>query len=115
MIQLRKFKQLVALGLLGLLTTWVVSCSTSNVGTNTKQATSGTATVEFWTMQLQPQFTDYFKSLITSFESQNSGIKINWVDVPWAAMENKILTAVSAKTPPDVVNLNPGPQKRHLM
>ncbi|MBD2244307.1 sugar ABC transporter substrate-binding protein [Nostoc sp. FACHB-888] len=108
MIQLRKFKQLVAFVLLGLLTSWVVSCGTGNVSTDTKQATSGTATVEFWTMQLQPQFTDYFKSLIANFESQNPGIKVNWVDVPWAAMENKILTAVSAKTPPDVVNLNPG-------
>jgi putative chitobiose transport system substrate-binding protein len=58
-------------------------------------------------MQLQPQFTNYFKSLIASFESQNPGIKVSWVDVPWTAMENKILTAVSAKTPPDVVNLNP--------
>ncbi|MCC5620147.1 ABC transporter substrate-binding protein, partial [Nostoc sp. CHAB 5715] len=108
MIQLRKFKQLVAFTLLGLLTSWIVSCSTSNVGTGTKQATLGAATIEFWTMQLQPQFTDYFKSLIANFESQNPGIKINWVDVPWAAMENKILTAVSAKTPPDIVNLNPG-------
>ncbi|MBL1199370.1 MAG: sugar ABC transporter substrate-binding protein [Nostoc sp. GBBB01] len=106
MIQLRKFKQLTALVLLGLLTSWIVSCGTG--GTNTKQTTSGVATVEFWTMQLQPQFTDYFKSLITNFESQNQGIKVNWVDVPWAAMENKILTAVSGKTPPDVVNLNPG-------
>ncbi|WP_414569290.1 ABC transporter substrate-binding protein [Nostoc sp. CCY 9925] len=108
MIQLRKFKQLTALVLLGLLTSWIVSCGTGNVSTNTKQTTSGVATVEFWTMQLQPQFTDYFKSLITNFESQNQGIKVNWVDVPWAAMENKILTAVSGKTPPDVVNLNPG-------
>jgi putative chitobiose transport system substrate-binding protein len=108
MIQLRKFQQLTALALLGLLTSWIVSCSTSNVSTSTKQPTSGGATIEFWTMQLQPQFTDYFKSLIANFESQNSGIKVNWVDVPWAAMENKILTAVSAKTPPDVVNLNPG-------
>jgi putative chitobiose transport system substrate-binding protein len=108
MIQLRKFKQFISLGLLGLLTSWIVSCSTANVSTNTKQANSQAATIEFWTMQLQPQFTDYFKKLIANFESQNQGIKINWIDVPWAAMENKILTAVSAKTPPDVVNLNPG-------
>ncbi|MEA5602629.1 sugar ABC transporter substrate-binding protein [Nostoc sp. UHCC 0252] len=108
MIQLRKFKQFISLALLGLLTSWIVSCSTANVSTNTKQANSEAATIEFWTMQLQPQFTDYFKNLIANFESQNPGIKINWVDVPWAAMENKILTAVSAKTPPDVVNLNPG-------
>ncbi len=59
-------------------------------------------------MQLQPKFTDYFNQLIARFESENPGVKVRWVDVPWAAMENKILTAVSAKTAPDVVNLNPG-------
>jgi putative chitobiose transport system substrate-binding protein len=59
-------------------------------------------------MQLQPKFTDYFNKLIASFEAENKGVKVRWVDVPWAAMENKILTAVSAKTAPDVVNLNPG-------
>jgi putative chitobiose transport system substrate-binding protein len=64
--------------------------------------------IEFWTMQLQPKFTDYFNQLITRFEAENPGVKVRWVDIPWAAMENKILTAVSAKTAPDVVNLNPG-------
>ncbi|BAY18267.1 ABC transporter, periplasmic sugar-binding protein [Anabaenopsis circularis NIES-21] len=107
MIRLQKFKQLTAWAIIGLLTSWIVSCSTGNVGTSPKQATTEVANIEFWTMQLQPQFTDYFKTLISNFESQNPGVKINWVDVPWSAMENKILTAVSAKTPPDVVNLNP--------
>lgn len=59
-------------------------------------------------MQLQPKFTDYFNKLIARFETENPGVKVRWVDIPWAAMENKILTAVSAKTAPDVVNLNPG-------
>lgn len=59
-------------------------------------------------MQLQPKFTDYFNPLIARFEAENPGVKVRWVDIPWAAMENKILTAVSAKTAPDVVNLNPG-------
>ncbi|MEA5575159.1 sugar ABC transporter substrate-binding protein [Anabaena sp. UHCC 0451] len=107
MIRSQKFQQLTVWALLGLLATWVVSCSTGDVSKTTKSATSETATIEFWTMQLQPQFTNYFQSLITNFESQNPSIKVKWVDVPWAAMENKILTAVSAKTPPDVVNLNP--------
>jgi len=107
MIRLQKFKQLTAWAIIGLLTSWIVSCSTGNVGTGTKQATTEVANIEFWTMQLQPQFTDYFQTLISNFESKNPGVKVNWVDVPWAAMENKILTAVSAKTPPDVVNLNP--------
>ena len=107
MFKVHKFKRLTLFILLGLFTSWIVSCSTGNVNSSTKQTATGAATIEFWTMQLQPQFTDYFKSLITNFESQNKGIKVNWVDIPWAAMENKILTAVSAKTPPDVVNLNP--------
>ncbi|MBE9055901.1 sugar ABC transporter substrate-binding protein [Sphaerospermopsis sp. LEGE 08334] len=107
MIRTQKFKHLTVWALLGLLASWVVSCSTGNVDTTTKPAASGVATIEFWTMQLQPQFTNYFQSLISTFESQNPSIKVKWVDVPWAAMENKILTSVSAKTPPDVVNLNP--------
>ncbi|WP_414527938.1 ABC transporter substrate-binding protein [Nodularia chucula] len=107
MMQLRKFKQLAAWAFVGLLTSWLVSCSTANVSTNTQQSTSGEATIEFWTMQLQPQFTDYFQSLIANFEADNPSINVNWVDIPWSAMESKILTAVSANTPPDVVNLNP--------
>ncbi|MUH00659.1 extracellular solute-binding protein [Scytonema sp. UIC 10036] len=107
MIPISQFKKFTIWLLFGLLTSWIVSCSTANISTNQKQASSAAANVEFWTMQLQPQFTDYFKSLIASFESQNPGIKVTWIDVPWTAMENKILTAVSAKTPPDVVNLNP--------
>ncbi|MDH6059733.1 sugar ABC transporter substrate-binding protein [Chrysosporum bergii ANA360D] len=107
MRQLQKFKQLTLWALMGLFTSWLISCSPGNITANKQQSTSGAATVEFWTMQLQPEFTNYFQSLIKNFETENSGIKVNWVDIPWSAMENKILTAVSANTPPDVVNLNP--------
>lgn len=58
-------------------------------------------------MQLQPEFTDYFNTLIDEFEAENPAIQVRWVDVPWADMQSKILTAVSAGTAPDVVNLNP--------
>lgn len=58
-------------------------------------------------MQLKPEFTDFFNQLIAQFETENPTLKVRWVDVPWADMERKILTAVSAKTAPDVVNLNP--------
>lgn len=105
--KVKQFRQMAVWALIGLFSSWVVSCSIGNIDTNKKPVRDGTAVIEFWTMQLQPQFTDYFRNLIATFESQNPSIKITWVDVPWAAMENKILTAVSAKTPPDVVNLNP--------
>ncbi|MGC1392864.1 MAG: sugar ABC transporter substrate-binding protein, partial [Coleofasciculaceae cyanobacterium] len=93
------WKRFCIFSLLGLLLSWVISCTPTP---------SSTPEIEFWTMQLKPEFTDYFNKLITSFETENKGIKVRWVDVPWAAMENKILTAVAAKTAPDVVNLNPG-------
>ncbi len=63
--------------------------------------------LEFWTMQLKPTFTSYFTDLNRAFETQNEAVELRWVDVPWSAMENKILTSISAKTAPDVVNLNP--------
>ena len=82
-----------------LMTTLLIGCTTSSSSNNNE--------VEFWTMQLQPKFTSYFQELNQDFEQQNSPSEIRWVDVPWTAMESKILTAVSAKSAPDVVNLNP--------
>jgi putative chitobiose transport system substrate-binding protein len=101
MSRIRTWRRLGLLALLGLLLSWVVSCRPSAPPSTTPE-------IEFWTMQLQPKFTDYFNKLIAQFEAENQGLKVRWVDVPWAAMENKILSAASAKTAPDVVNLNPG-------
>ena len=96
-----KFKvgKLCVWGLLGLISSWLISC-------NPAPTPEAANEVEFWTMQLQPEFTQYFNTLISSFESEQD-TEVRWVDVPWSAMESKILTAVSAKTAPDVVNLNP--------
>jgi putative chitobiose transport system substrate-binding protein len=97
--------------LLGLLLSFVFAlhgCVPQAITSNPQAKSPGqNQEVEFWTMQLQPQFTDYFNQLIADFEAKNPPIKIRWVDVPWSAMESKILTAVSAKTAPDVVNFNP--------
>jgi putative chitobiose transport system substrate-binding protein len=40
-------------------------------------------------MQLQPEFTDYFNNAIDTFQKENPGVKVSWVDVPWSAMESK--------------------------
>jgi putative chitobiose transport system substrate-binding protein len=61
----------------------------------------------FWTMQLKPSFNQYMTDLIADFTQQNPGSEVEWVDIPWSEMENKILTAIAAQTAPDVVNLNP--------
>ncbi|MEM6253651.1 MAG: sugar ABC transporter substrate-binding protein [Cyanobacteria bacterium P01_D01_bin.156] len=82
-----------------------VLLAVAGCGGSTEQ--SGKQAVEFWTMQLQPKFTDYFNQLIADFEAANPDVDVVWVDIPWADMQSKILTAVSAGTAPDVVNLNP--------
>ncbi|WP_267383153.1 ABC transporter substrate-binding protein [Cyanobacterium sp. uoEpiScrs1] len=95
-----KRRSFVLLCLLGLVLSWLVSC-TPEIPTESDQK------LEFWTMQLQPKFTPYFKDIITFFEEKNPEVSVRWIDIPWEAMESKILTTVSAKNPPDVVNLNP--------
>ncbi len=106
MSRAKQWKQFGIFALLGLLLSWMISCS-PNPASNSGQSASGTAEVEFWTMQLEDKFADYFKQLIAQFEQENPTVKIRWVDVPWADMQSKILTSVSAGTAPDVVNLNP--------
>ena len=90
---------------IGLLASWLIACGAPI--SNNDAGGDGIQEVEFWTMQLQPEFTDYFNGLIAEFEAANPDIQVRWVDVPWADMQSKILTAVSAGTAPDVVNLNP--------
>ena len=103
MMRMKTWLRLVLCVCLGLMLTWLVSCSPA---TNSDNNADGQE-IEFWTMQLQPQFTDYFNQLIADFEQQNPDVKVRWVDVPWGDMQSKILTSVTAGTAPDVVNLNP--------
>lgn len=65
-----------------------------------------TVTLEFWTLSLSPTFDDYIKAMIADFEKQNPDIKINWIDVPYAAGVQRLTAAIAARKAPDVVNLN---------
>ena len=97
---MHKVKKIGLWAIVGLFLSWLLSCYPASPPSNQPE-------IEFWTMQLQPKFTQYFNQLIDRFEADNPEIKVRWVDVPWEAMESKVLTAVSAKTAPDVINLNP--------
>lgn len=100
----KKIKQLALWGLFGLLLSWLVSCQSTPSNPTASGEKGG---IQFWTMQLQPQFTPYFTELIGNFTKANPDMTVKWEDVPWDAMQSKILTSISAKTAPDVVNLNP--------
>ncbi len=100
---IKRWKQFGLFALLGLMLSWLVSCG----GGQPTGSNGDRQTVEFWTMQLQPTFTDYFNDLIADFEAENPDIQVRWVDVPWGDMQSRVLTAISAGTAGDVINLNP--------
>ncbi|RWZ54439.1 sugar ABC transporter substrate-binding protein [Halobacillus fulvus] len=108
---MKKFSLL--LGMAFALMLVLAACSGSTEDTQAEgegsdeQAESGSTEIEFWTMQLQPTFTDYIEGVIADYEEQNPDVTVKWVDVPWGDMEKKILSAVASETAPDVVNLNP--------
>lgn len=69
-------------------------------------ATAQTTTLEFWTISLQPFFTEYVNGLIADYQRQHPGVQVKWVDVQFQAIEQKLLAAIAGGVPPDVVNLN---------
>ena len=81
------------------------ACAASGTAPTSGQGSNQRLT--FWTMQLKPTFDEYMSNLMARFEQQNPGVTVDWVDVPWGEMESKVLTAIAARSGPDVVNLNP--------
>ncbi len=65
----------------------------------------GRTTIELWTLALKPNFTDYMQRQIAAFESEHPDLRVNWVDVPYDALDRKLIAAAAANRAPDVVNM----------
>lgn len=65
----------------------------------------GKKIIIFQTMQLRPNFDDYFIPLIEKYEKLHSDVKIEWMDAPGSEYETKLLTSFLAERSPDVINL----------
>ena len=70
------------------------------------KSSSKNVTLDFWTIDLKATFGDFFNDLISKYEEENKGVKINWTDIPYADVQSKLVAAVAGGTAPDVVNLN---------
>lgn len=75
-------------------------------GTTEKAENKEPVTVEFWTISLQPTFTDFFNGLIKDYEAANPNVTVKWTDLPYDSIQEKLVTAAAGGTSPDVVNLN---------
>ncbi len=62
--------------------------------------------LQFWTISLQPTFTDFFNKLIDTYQKDHNGVTVKWTDLPYDAIQNKLITAAAGGNAPDVVNLN---------
>lgn len=64
--------------------------------------TQATATITFWST-MNDEENGTLKSLISKYESQNSGVKIDMTVVPFDQRENKFSAAAQAGTAPDIM------------
>ncbi len=64
------------------------------------------AQIEFWTISLQPFFTEFIHGLIARYEHAHPEVAVRWIDVQPQAVDQKFLAAVAGGVSPDVVNLN---------
>jgi len=83
------------------------SSGSGSGGSSTSSAADNTpVTINFWTISLQPTFTDYFNDLNSQYEKEHTNVTIKWTDLPYDSIQQKLITAIAGGTAPDVVNLN---------
>lgn len=99
---LKRLKKLVPL----MLTLSVVSTAMVGCGNKAKEEANKNAEIEFWTISLKPKFDNYFTGLIEEFQKSNPNIKVKWSDMPYDALQQKLLSSIASGEAPDVVNLN---------
>jgi putative chitobiose transport system substrate-binding protein len=66
----------------------------------------GRVRLELWTLALSPTFDDYMQAVVADFEREHPGVEVVWVDVPFDALDRKLVTAAAAGKSPDVVNFS---------
>lgn len=60
--------------------------------------------IEWWTINLQKNYSDYINGMIKAYESEHPDVKIRWVDVPGQDITTKLLAAIAGEQVPDAVN-----------
>lgn len=60
--------------------------------------------VEWWTINLQKNYSAYVNGLIGSYQAAHPDVRIRWVDVPGQDITTKLLAAIAGHKVPDAVN-----------
>lgn len=102
---MKVMKKLCALLLAVAMSASMLTACGSSSGSEEAAKGDEQVTVEFWTLALQPTYTDFIQGLIDKYEADNPNVKVNWQDLPYDAIEQKLLAATAGSNPPDVVNI----------
>ncbi len=81
------------------------SASASANGSSESSKPAEPVKLTFWTLALQPTFTDFINGLLSKYKTENPNVTITWQDLPYDAIQQKVLTATAADNSPDVVNI----------
>lgn len=92
---------------------FVVVVAVSLVACGNKAKSSGgsasaskqAVTLNFWTLSLQPTYTDYINGVIAAYESSHPNVKVKWTDLPWDGYQEKLISQIAGNNAPDVVNI----------
>lgn len=85
--------------------------ATTTAGSTQAQTTTATTgaepvTLNFWTIYLRPTFDNFFNGLFEQYKKDHPNVTVKWTDMPYDAIQNKLITAAAGGNCPDVVNLN---------
>jgi putative chitobiose transport system substrate-binding protein len=92
-------------------TCWLIVCA-GFLGGCSKEINSEVQRLEVWTLALSPYFDDYLTDLFDEFErtyrdpATHESVEVVWVDVPFDAVNRKLVAAAAAGRAPDVINLS---------
>ncbi len=73
---------------------------------NTSEKLSGKIIFQTWSLK-NDKFTAYFNDRIKTFQADNPGTSVEWIDQPGEGYATKITSQISANSLPDVINLPP--------
>jgi multiple sugar transport system substrate-binding protein len=82
----------------------LAACSSSGSETHgdTSGSSAGKQTVTFWEFNTDTPAVNAWKSVIAAFEEANSNIAVNMQIVPWSEQQQKLTTAISTGSAPDI-------------
>lgn len=82
----------------------LAGCTGGGAPTDTNEG--GEITFQTWSLNNE-KFTPFFEELVETYEKENPGTTVNWVDQPADGYEDKILQQAESGQLPDVINLPP--------